>query len=70
MFETNGIEGLKELLLMETLDAIYKQEFDIEPKDQNAFLREQIIKYVATQKILRRAEPQASSSVMDNAIEN
>lgn len=70
VFEKLGIEGLRELLLMETWDAIYKQEFNIEPNDQNAFLREQIKKYVATQKILRRAEPQASSGAMDNDIEN
>ena len=44
VFEQKGIQGLKELLLIQTLDEIYRKEFNIEPKNQNKFLREQIKK--------------------------
>jgi len=47
VYKKKGIEGLKELLSIQSLEDVYRKEFNVEPKKQNKFLREQIKKYVA-----------------------
>ena len=47
VYENKGIEGLKKLLKIESLEDVYKEEFGVAPANQNKFLREQINKYVA-----------------------
>jgi hypothetical protein len=47
VYEKKGIDGLKRLLEIDSLDEVYRQEFGIEPEHQNKFLRDEINKYVA-----------------------
>ena len=46
VFSEKGINGLKQLLKIESMDEIFRSEFFVEPDNQNKFIREQIKKYV------------------------
>ena len=46
VFSEKGINGLKQLLKIESMDEIFRSGFFVEPDNQNKFIREQIKKYV------------------------
>ena len=50
VYKKKGIEGLKKLLEIKSLNEVYQKEFDVNPNEQNIFLRKQIKQYVANKK--------------------
>ncbi len=47
VYKNKGLQGLKSMLKIDSLDDIYRIEFGIEPENQNEFLRREIKKYIS-----------------------